>query len=340
MARPPKSRPAARGPKAFDPNDPTLTLEPAEPLDLPPADASVPVPAPKVPDFADMKRGIRWGSLLFGAVGSLIALAAGVWLTDLAFSLLAREDWLGWLALGLLAIAGLAAAMIVLRELWGLARLARLGRVHRDADAALKHDDKDHARSAVRGLKRLTGARADMAWRLARFAEHEGDIMDARELLTLAERELVAPLDTPARAIVAASARRVSVLTAVSPVALIDMTFVAIENLRMLRRLATLYGARPGTLGLFKLARMVVTHILLTGGIAIGDDLVHQVIGHGLTARLSARLGQGVFNGALTTRVGIAAIDVCRPLPWIEATRPRFRDLAARVLRPLVKATD
>ena len=98
----------------------------------------------------------------------------------------------------------------------------------------------------------------------------------------------------------------------------------------MLRRLATLYGARPGTLSLLALARMVVTHIVLTGGIALGDDVIQQVIGHGLTAKLSARLGEGIFNGALTTRIGIAAIDVCRPLPYIEVQRPRFRELVAR----------
>ena len=106
---------------------------------------------------------------------------------------------------------------------------------------------------------------------------------------------------------------------------------MAAENLGLLRRLATLYGARPGGIGLLRLARMVVAHIVLTGGIALGDDLIHQVIGHGLTAKLSARLGEGVFNGALTARIGIAAIDVCRPLPFIEAERPRFRDLAARI---------
>ena len=66
-------------------------------------------------------------------------------------------------------------------------------------------------------------------------------------------------------------------------------------------------------------------------GFALGDDVLHQVIGHGLTARLSARLGEGLFNGALTTRIGIATIDVCRPLPYIESQRPRFRELVAEV---------
>jgi putative membrane protein len=155
--------------------------------------------------------------------------------------------------------------------------------------------------------------------------------MNAGELLRLSERTLVAPLDPYACTIVAASAKRVSLVTAVSSGALIDMLFVGTENLRMLRRLATLYGARPGTLSLLKLARMVVTHIVLTGGIALGDDVIQQVIGHGLTAKLSARLGEGIFNGALTTRIGIAAIDVCRPLPYIESQRPRFRELVAEV---------
>ncbi|HSB58774.1 MAG TPA: TIGR01620 family protein, partial [Methyloceanibacter sp.] len=194
-----------------------------------------------------------------------------------------------------------------------------------------RQNDKPLAIDVADRLKRLYGGRKDLAWELKRLAEHEHDIMDAGELMRLTERTLVAPLDPYARGIVASSAKRVSVVTAVSPGALIDMAFVATENLRMLRRLATLYGARPGTLSLLALAHMVVTHIVLTGGIAIGDDVIQQVIGHGLTAKLSARLGEGIFNGALTTRIGIAAIDVCRPLPYIESKRPRFRELVAEV---------
>lgn len=254
-----------------------------------------------------------------------------VWLHDLVREMMARQDWIGWTTIGLLGLAVLALLMIILREAAGLARLGRLGRLRHEADAAALEGDKALALDVVSRLKRLYHGRKDLAWGLARLAEHEADIMDAAELLRLSERTLVAPLDPIARSIVAASAKRVSVVTAVSPGALIDMLFVASENLRMLRRLATLYGARPGTLSLLKLARMVVTHIVLTGGIALGDDVIQQLVGHGLTAKLSARLGEGLFNGALTTRIGLAAIDVCRPLPYIEVQRPRFRELVAEV---------
>ena len=300
----------------------------------PPVPASsepIPIPSPRLRTAADLGRGLRWGAILISALGALVSLLASIWLYDTVLALIARDDWIGWAAAALLALVVLALVMIVLREVAGLARLGRLGKIRHEADQASRQNDKPLAIDVAHRLKRLYAGRLDLAWGLDRLAEHEHDIMDAGELFRLSERTLVAPLDPDARAIVAASAKRVSVVTAVSPAALIDMLFVGGENLRMLRRLATLYGARPGTLSLLKLARMVVTHIVLTGGIALGDDVIHQVIGHGLTAKLSARLGEGLFNGALTTRIGIAAIDVCRPLPYLESQRPRFREMVAEV---------
>ena len=67
---------------------------------------------------------------------------------------------------------------------------------------------------------------------------------------------------------------------------------------------------------------------------AAGDSLVQQILGHGIAARLSARLGEGVVNGLLTARVGIAAIEVCRPLPFINGSPPRLADVMA-ALGPL-----
>jgi putative membrane protein len=67
---------------------------------------------------------------------------------------------------------------------------------------------------------------------------------------------------------------------------------------------------------------------------AAGDSIVQQLLGHGVAARLSARLGEGVVNGMLTARIGIAAIEVCRPLPFINGAPPRLGDVMA-ALRPL-----
>jgi putative membrane protein len=323
------SKSKQRKPTAFRVEDVELFEPSVSPAPI--ATETAPLPVPRVRAMPDLGRGLRWGTILIGALGGLVSLAASLWLYDWALSLIARDDWIGWAAVGLLGLVFFALLMIILREAAGLARLGRLGKIRHEADDAARQNDKPLAMDVAARLKRLYGVRKDLTWGLARLAEYEHDIMNADELLRLSERTLVAPLDPYARGIVAASAKRVSVVTAVSPGALIDMLFVGTENLRMLRRLATLYGARPGTLSLLKLARMVLTHIVLTGGIALGDDVIQQVIGHGLTAKLSARLGEGLFNGALTTRIGIAAIDVCRPLPYIESQRPRFRELVAEV---------
>jgi putative membrane protein len=60
---------------------------------------------------------------------------------------------------------------------------------------------------------------------------------------------------------------------------------------------------------------------------------VQQIIGHGLTARLSHRLGEGLVSGAFTIRIGIAAVELLRPLPYIEARKPRLREFMAEFLK-------
>ena len=262
----------------------SFRVEDVEVIAMPSVATEPALPAPRIRNVPALERGLRWGSILLGAVCGLVTMAATVWLYDWALALIARQDMIGWIAVGLLSLAVLALVMIVLREIAGLMRLRRLDHLRHEADSATRQNDKALALDVAQRLKRLYAGRNDMEWGLAGFAA-----------------------------------------------ALVDMLFVGGQNLRMLRRLATLYGARPGTLSLLKLARMVLTHIVLTGGIALGDDVIHQLVGHGLTAKLSARLGEGLFNGALTTRIGLATIDVCRPLPYIDVPRPRFRELVAEV---------
>ena len=66
---------------------------------------------------------------------------------------------------------------------------------------------------------------------------------------------------------------------------------------------------------------------------ALTDDLLGQFLGQDLLRRLSRRFGEGAFNGALTARVGAAAVVVCRPLPFITAPPIRARDMLAELFR-------
>ena len=327
-----------RQPQLFSTDDPHLIEEPkAAELALDqPTSAAAGEDGLLRPSLADLgARGWRWGALLLSAVASAAALGATAGLLRLMAAALARDDWLGWTTLVLLLIAAFAFLMLVLRELVGFTRLGRLGRLRRDVEAALSTGDAKRERRAAQALVRLYGGRADVAWGVRRFGEHARDVRDAGELLALAEREILAPLDGEARRIVLLAAKRVATVTALSPMLLIAVSYVLIESLRLLRALATLYGGRPGLLGALRLGRMVVTHIIATGGLAMTDDLIGQFLGQDLLRRLSRRLGEGAFNGALTARIGVAAVEVIRPLPYLAAKPLRLRDILGEVLKPL-----
>lgn len=315
-------RPAGRKPSAMAP--PRITIEPDD------------IPEPLVAGGAEparIARAMRWGSLLASALLGLVALWAGLAAMQLVEDLFARSIVLGWIGTGLMALAGLAALMFILREIVGLARLSRLGTVREDAAQALLNTDADAARATIAALKRIYHGRRDVAWALERLNEHESDVMDPADRVRVAELDLIAPLDAAAGRLVAVRARRVMLLTAITPAAVLDILFVAAQNMKLLREIATLYGGRPGLLGTLRLARMVVAHLAAAGALALGDQLVQQVVGQGILGRLSARFGEGAVNGILTARIGLAAIDVCRPLPFTAASRPGLAQFLADVMR-------
>ncbi|MEQ6248674.1 TIGR01620 family protein [Sulfitobacter sp. HNIBRBA3233] len=274
-----------------------------------------------------------WG-LLAALVAALVSIAAWSFITDL----LARYPLVGWAMTVLTGAFLLVLLLIALREAAAFGRLSRLDGLRHAAAEARAAEDLAAARDVTDRLVSLYKGREDTRWGRDRLAELRGDQLDAPALLALAEHELLSPLDRAAEREVEAAARQVATVTALVPLAMADVVAALTSNLRMIRRIAEVYGGRSGFFGSWRLTRTVLSHLVATGAVAVGDDLLEPFLGGSILGKLSRRFGEGLVNGALTARVGVAAMEVCRPMPFSAGRRPKVRALIGRSLSGLMPA--
>ncbi|WP_171100459.1 YcjF family protein [Ruegeria sp. HKCCD7255] len=328
----------AKGPVLFDLDDDTPETDVAQ--------------APPVPDIAQpqehaMQGAARlagrkpsalskwfWG-LAVSVVGAVVSVAA--W--DFAQSLLDRSPVLGTIVSGLIIALLCVVLIIVIRELAAIGRLSRVDGMRRAADTALAEEDLAQARAVTTRLLAFYAGRDETRWGHDRLTERMDDQFDVSGLLGLAEDELLASLDTAASREVEAAARQVATVTALVPLALADVATALASSLRMIRRIAEIYGGRAGFLGSWRLTRAVFVHLVATGAVAVGDDLLEPILGSSVLSKLSRRFGEGLVNGALTARVGVAAMEVCRPLPFSDRHKPSTRGVIKRALSGVFNKT-
>ena len=303
-----------RLPRAFLPTKVEITEADFDPA----ADETLVAPA---------TRPMGWvGRAAWTAGGILVSAGVSLAADRLIRDLFATNEWLGWAGIAVLAIFVLAVVILAAREVFALRRLRVLDSLKRDAAEATANNDQHAAKQVVGRLEAIYSGRADLARARQSVADHVPHMFDGNEIVALAERTLMAPLDARAKSLTAASARRVALVTAVSPRALVDIAFVVYESIRLAGAIAALYGARPGFFGFWRLTGAILAHLAVTGGLVLTDGIVEQLVGQGIAAKLSARLGEGVVNGLMTVRVGIAAMRVVRPLPFETQQQPSVRD--------------
>ncbi|MBO6552548.1 MAG: TIGR01620 family protein [Roseitalea sp.] len=324
----PKTRSAAREPRAIDD---AARVEMAEEdffatEHLP--EATAPPPPPR-------RRARRFGLAGIGlsALGVIVTLALGLWLEQLVRDLFERHPVLGQAGLVAIGLLALALVAFIAREIWAIANQRSIAGLRAETEKALADGNARDIAKATGRLEAHFASHPKTATGRAHLADLKGEVIDAADRHAIAERALLAGLDAEARTIVMNAAKRVSVVTALSPRAFVDLGYVLFENVRLIRTIAEHYGGRAGTFGTIALVRRVVSHLAVTGTIALGDSLIQQLVGHGVAARLSARLGEGVVNGLMTARVGISAIGVCRPAPFEALPAPRVGEMARTLTR-------
>jgi putative membrane protein len=144
-------------------------------------------------------------------------------------------------------------------------------------------------------------------------------------------------VDGKALSTITENAGAASVLIAVSPFALLDMAIVLWRNLRMLNQISEAYGVRLGYWGRISLIRRIFHTMLYAGAAEIISDAGNYALGAGVTGKLSTRVAQGMGAGVLSARIGLKAMQECRPMPWLSVEKPGLANISKQLLSELNK---
>lgn len=150
------------------------------------------------------------------------------------------------------------------------------------------------------------------------------------ELLQLYSRLVLSKVDEKAMAEIAKFSTEAVVLVALSPVAIIDMLIMLWRNLRMINKVAGLYGLKLGYWSRVKLIRQVFVNMVYAGASELIADFGTEMIGADLLGKLSGRLAQGLGAGMLTARLGVKTIQLCRPIPFDD--KPKLSHVRKKML--------
>lgn len=306
-------------------------LDPSEAeIELVEEDFHAPVPtSPEPPPAPKRSTAWLWGLGAVGALGAIIMQAVSVTTT-----MLAESTWIGLPFTAFMLAIAAAAIGLFGREYGAFRRLKRQDQVRQQAERLVTselHGDADPV------LGQLVVRYQDMAPKdVALYRKSVNDSLNDGECIRLFERTVLAQVDKRAHRVVLESSRDIGILTALSPLGLLDGLLVLWRTLIMTRRLAEIYGLRPSSAAGFMLLRRSLRNAVLAG---VADVVTHSAVEHvgaGLLALLSARAGQGAGNALLAARLGLETIRQVRPLAFVEMPEPKLAD----VRKALLEAPD
>lgn len=277
-------------------------------------------------------RGLGLFGWILSVGAMLISSYFAIQFWNFVFAQIASNTTLGAI-MGAMAILFIVLVFaFILREIFGILRMQNMDRLRMRIDAVLAEPNVTETKRILGELNRVYARHNHLKVAIENQVITAKESVDVHEMFSRYETDVVATLDSAALKEVERAARQVATVTAMVPVPWIDMLAALSANIRMIRRIGEIYGGHSGPIGSWRLLRAVSAHLMATGALAVGDDWLGSVFGGSLLSRLSRRFGEGMVNAALTARVGRAAIEVCRPLPYHMQPRPKICSILRRAL--------
>jgi len=138
--------------------------------------------------------------------------------------------------------------------------------------------------------------------------------LEYAQILPRVSENILSPIDLEVEKIVFKYAKENALATAISPIPLFDALFIIWRNIRMVNQISNIYGFRTGIIGNFKLLKRVAEQLIFIGVAELTADSISILTGQTIASKLSSSIAQGVGHSILTVRIGLATIQVSRPI--------------------------
>ncbi|MEI6984887.1 MAG: TIGR01620 family protein [Rhodospirillaceae bacterium] len=260
-----------------------------------------------------------------GGIVALVVVALAFDAADLMGRSFAVSHALGVLVTVVLSVTVGTALKLAFDEMVAVRRLRQIDGLRVEADQLVAANGHGGGLAFTETMARFYGGRDDLASALQSLNNAVTDAHNDGEVVALIDRQVMAGIDQLAYASVLRASRDTALATALSPSAALDVAIVLWRNLKMVREVSTLYGARPGHFGCWRLMRRMLANLAVAGAAESVGHVAADVLGGSLAAAISSRLGQGMINGLLTARVGLAAMNLCRPISFTAENKPTLR---------------
>jgi len=241
----------------------------------------------------------------------------------------------------LLLMLTFLASSSVIKEVSGLSQLKKREKLR---ELLSELSENDQVGKAANVLEKVTSSLATDLTQTQRDTWQstiDSQYSDA-ELLKLYSRQVLSETDQEALPEVTRYSSESVVLVALSPIALLDMLIMLWRNLKLIDKVAGLYGLKLGYWSRIKLVKHVIANMIYAGASEVVADVSADMLGADILGKLSGRLAQGLGAGMLTARLGLKAIYLCRPLPFDE-NAPKLSQVRAEVvgqIKQLVKGSS
>jgi len=289
----------------------------------------IPGPAPSsIPDW------------LWPVLGGTIALAVVLEISFFLITAFSTNLILG-IAYLLLIGAVITAVGYAIRHYYeDVRQLSSVTTLRSQGEALFKKNEFGQSHFYLGEMTSLYQDRADMVPRLERYVAKKTDAHSDRDAMLLFSDTVMKPLDKKAYEVTVQRSKETALMIVLSPFAFLDVILTLWRNVRLIRDIASLYGARPGFLSSLSLMKKVLQSLAYAEVTELVADSAAETLGGSIVASLSTHVATGIGGGIMTARVGIHAMQICRPLPYVQSDKPSLKGVRREILKSIKLVFD